>query len=304
MLKLLARLTAVLILLSLVFGGIFYWKQQQQQVAAQMRQPPPPASVAVTEVRNESWQPRLKAVGTVSATQGIFVTNEVAGIVREILFASGQKVEAGEVLVRLEDSVDEADLRGLQAERDLARIKFKRLAKLVQDRSVSQSDYDEAKAELDGAEAKVASKRALIDKKSIRAPFDGTLGIRSVNVGEYLAPGAQLVPLQALDPVYVDFFLPERHFAQLHSGQLVEVRVTARPDQVFQGEITAINPGVDEATRSIRVQATLANPEQLLRPRSAAPARRGGHAAPRRHHLHPLRGLGVPDCRKGRAIAG
>ena len=266
MLKLLARLIVVLILLGLVFGGIFYWKQQQQQVAAQMRQPPPPASVAVTEVRNESWQPRLKAVGSVSATQGIFVTNEVPGMVREILFASGQKVRAGQVLVRLEDSVDEADLRGLQAERDLAGIKFKRLAKLVQERSVSQSDYDEAKAELDSAEARVAAKRALIEKKSIRAPFDGILGIRSVDVGEYLAPGAQLVPLQALDPVYVDFSLPERHFAQLHSGQPVEVRVTARPDQVFQGEITAINPGVDEATRSIRVQATLANREQLLRP--------------------------------------
>ena len=161
MLKLLARLIVVLILLGLVFGGIFYWKQQQQQVAAQMRQPPPPASVAVTEVRNESWQPRLKAVGSVSATQGIFVTNEVPGMVREILFASGQKVRAGQVLVRLEDSVDEADLRGLQAERDLAGIKFKRLAKLVQERSVSQSDYDEAKAELDSAEAKVA----LIDIK-------------------------------------------------------------------------------------------------------------------------------------------
>ncbi len=266
MLKLLARLIAVLVLLGLVFGGIFYWKQQRQLLAEQMRQPPPPATVAVTEVRSESWKPRLNAVGTVSATQGIFVTNEVAGIVREIVFASGQKIKAGEVLVRLEDSVDVADLRGLQAERDLARIKFKRLAKLVRERSVSQSDYDEAKAELDSAEAKVASKRALIDKKSIRAPFDGTLGIRSVDVGEYLAPGAQLVPLQALEPVYVDFSLPERHFAKLYSAQPVEVRVTARPGQVFQGDVTAINPGVEEATRSIRVQATLANREQLLRP--------------------------------------
>ena len=266
MFKLLARLIVVLILLGLIFGGIFYWKQRQQQMAAQMRQPPPPASVAVTEVRTESWQPRLNAVGTVSATQGVFVTTEVAGIVREILFASGQKVKKGAVLVRLEDSVDKADLRGLQAERDLARIKFDRLAKLLKDKSVSQSDYDEAKAELDSAEAKVASKRALIDKKSIRAPFDGALGIRSVDVGEYLAPGARLVPLQALDPVYVDFYLPERHFAQLYGGQSVEVRVTARPGQVFRGEITAINPGVDESTRSIQVQATLANREQLLRP--------------------------------------
>ena len=267
MLKLLARLIVVLILLGLVFGGIFYWKQRQQQLtAAQMSQPRPPASVAVTEVRTDQWQPRLKAVGSVSATQGIFVTNEVSGMVLEILFASGQQVRAGEVLVRLEDSVDVADLRGLQAERDLASIKFKRLAKLVKDRSVSQSDYDEAKAELDSAQAKVAAKRAVIEKKSIRAPFEGILGIRSVDIGEYLAPGAQLVPLQALDPVYVDFSLPERHFAQLHSGQPVEVRVTAQPERVFQGEITAINPGINEATRSIQIQATLTNDEQLLRP--------------------------------------
>jgi len=266
MLKLLARLLVVLILLGLVFGGIFYWKQQRQRMAAQMSGPPPAASVAVTEVRTESWQPRLKAVGTVSATQGIFVTNEVSGMVREILFASGQAVRAGELLVRLDDSVDVADLRGLQAERDLANIKFRRLAKLVRDRSVSQSDYDEAKAELDSAEAKVASKRAVIDKKAIRAPFDGILGIRSVDVGEYLAPGAQLVPLQALDPVFVDFSLPERHFAQLTDAQPVEVSVTAHPGQLFEGEITAINPGIEEATRSIRVQATLRNPGQLLRP--------------------------------------
>lgn len=267
MLKLLMRLVVVLILLGGAFGGIFYWKQfQQQQMAAQMSQPRPPAAVAVAEVRTERWQPRLKAVGSVRATQGVFVTNEVSGMVREILFASGQSARADQVLVRLDDSVDEADLRGLQAERNLASIKFNRLSKLLKDRSVSQSDYDEAKAELDSAEAKVAAKRALIEKKAIRAPFDGLLGIRSVDIGDYLAPGSQLVPLQALDPIYVDFSLPERHFAQLHAGQPVEVRVTARPDQVFQGGITAINPGIDEATRSIQVQATLANGEHLLRP--------------------------------------
>jgi len=267
MLKLLVRLIVVLILLGLVFGGIFYWKQQQQQqMAAQMSQPRPPATVAVTEVRTERWQPRLKAVGSVTATQGISVTNEVSGMVREILFVSGQKARAGQILVRLDDSVDEADLRGLQAERNLASIKFNRLAKLLKDRSVSQSDYDEARAELDSAEAKVAAKRAFIEKKAIRAPFDGMLGIRSVDIGDYLAPGSQLAPLQALAPVYVDFSLPERHVAQLRTGQTVEIRVTARPDRVFQGEITAINPGIDEATRSIQVQATLANRERLLRP--------------------------------------
>jgi membrane fusion protein (multidrug efflux system) len=266
MLKLFARLVVVVILLGLLFGGIFYWKQEQQRMAAQMSGPQPPASVAVTEVRTDAWQPRLRAVGTVSATEGIFVTNEVSGMVREILFASGQAVRTGELLVRLEDSVDKAELRGLQAERDLSNIKFNRLAKLVKERSVSQSDYDEAKAELDSAEASVASKRALIAKKAIRAPFDGILGIRSVDIGEYLAPGAQLVPLQALDPVFVDFSLPERHFGKLYVDQPVEVRVTAHPGEVFEGQITAMNPGIEEATRSVRVQATMENPERLLRP--------------------------------------
>lgn len=263
----LKRLILVLLLLGLVFGGIFYWKQrQQQQSAARMSQPPPPASVAVTEVRSEPWQPSLKAVGTVTATQGIAVTNEVAGMVREILFESGQAMRAGERLVQLDDSVDEAELRGLLAERDLAAIKYRRLAKLIKERSVSQSDYDEAKAELDGAEARVASKRAVISKKAVRAPFDGILGIRSADIGEYLPPGSPIVPLQALDPILVDFNLPERHFNRLHTGQPLRLRLAAEPDRVFEGRITAINPGLDEATRSVRLQATLENPEQLLRP--------------------------------------
>ncbi len=283
------RLILVLLLLGLAFGGIFYWKQrQQQQSAARMSQPPPPASVAVTQVNSERWQPSLQAVGTMTATQGIAVTNEVAGMVREILFQSGQAVRAGERLVQLDDSVDEAELRGLLAERDLAAIKFRRLAKLVKDRSVSQSDYDEAKAELDGAEARVASKRAVIGKKAVRAPFEGILGIRSVDLGEFLPPGSPMVPLQALDPILVDFNLPERHFTRLHTGQSLRLRLAAQPDRVFEGRITAINPGLDEATRSVRLQATLDNPDQLLRPGMFAqvevllPERAGLLTVPRR----------------------
>lgn len=262
----LTRLILVLLFLGMIFGGIFYWKQQQQQQAAAQQGPPPPANVAVTEVRGESWQPSLRAIGTLDASQGVNIANEVAGVVREIRFQSGQAVTAGDLLLQLDDNVDKADLRALLAERDLAAIKFRRLSKLVKERSVSQSDYDEAKAELESAEARVASLRAAIEKKAVRAPFDGILGIRSVDLGQYLAPGSVIVSLLSLDPIYVDFALPERHFSRLHTGQRLRLHLTALPDRVFEGQVTAIDPGLDQATRSLRLQATLANPEQLLRP--------------------------------------
>jgi len=261
------RTLAVLILLGLIFGGIFGWKRlQMERMAAMMSQPPPPATVAVTSVRREDWQRWLSAVGTVTANQGIFVTSEVPGQVREILFESGQPTRQGDILLKLDDSVDEAELRGLVAERDLAGIKYRRLARLLKDKSVSQSDVDEAKATLDSTEAQVASKRATIAKKTIRAPFSGFLGIRQVDLGEYLAPGSQVVPLEALESVYVDFALPERHFASLHAGQTVVLGLAAHPGKEFRGAITAINPGIDTATRTVRVRATLSNPDLLLRP--------------------------------------
>lgn len=274
------RLILVVLLLVVVFGGIFGWKYfVGQQMAASMAAPPPPATIASAEVQVETWQPYLYSVGSVAATQGVFVTTEVPGQVKEILFESGHRVEAGDVILQLDDSVDEADLEGLIAQRNLARLQFERARKLVKERSVSQSEFDQSRAQLDSAEATVASKRAVIAKKKIRAPFSGRLGIRQVDVGEYLSPGTNIVPLQALDPVYVDYTLPERHFEQLHPGQPVRVEVQAYPGRVFEGSISAINPGIDPGTRSAQVRATLDNPEQLLRPgmfaevRTVLPAR-------------------------------
>jgi membrane fusion protein (multidrug efflux system) len=209
----------------------------------------------------------------------VFVTTEVPGQVEKILFESGQRVAEGDVILQLDDSVDQADLEGLIAQLNLARLQFERARKLVKERSVSQSEYDQSRAQLDSAEATVASKRAVIAKKKIRAPFGGQLGIREVDVGEYLSPGARIVPLQALDPVHVDYTLPERHFDELVAGQTVRVEVQAYPERVFQGSISAINPGIDPGTRSVRLRATLDNPEQLLRPgmfaevRTVLPAR-------------------------------
>jgi membrane fusion protein (multidrug efflux system) len=259
------RLLVVLILLGAVFGGIYFWKDYQQRAAASRQGPPPPATVAVVTAQRAQWQPELRAIGTLVAANGIQVTTEVAGSVREILFDSGHRVKRGDVLVRLDDTVDQAELVGLLAERKLAELKYQRLAKLVRERSVSQSDVDEARAELDNTTAQVASKRAVIDKKTITAPFDGLLGIRGADIGEYLQPGAPIVPLEAVDPLFVDFSVPERHLPDLAVGQAVKVRGEAVPGKTFAGAITAMNPGIDVATRTVRLRATLANPEMVLR---------------------------------------
>ena len=282
------RFILVILLLVVMFGGIFGWKYfAGQKMAAMMAAPPPPATIASAEVQLERWQPFLYSVGSVVATQGVFVTTEVPGQVERILFESGHQVAAGDVILQLDDSVDEADLEGLIAQLNLARLQFERARKLLKDRSVSQSEYDQSRAQLDSAEATVASKRAVIAKKKIRAPFSGQLGIREVDVGEYLSPGARIVPLQALDPVYVDYSLPERHFDQLAVGQGARVEVQAYPGRVFEGSISAINPGIDPGTRSVRLRATLDNPEQLLRPgmfaevRTVLPARDDIRTLPR-----------------------
>jgi membrane fusion protein (multidrug efflux system) len=260
------RLFLVLLLLGLVLGAIFGVKFYQAQKQAAMAGTPPPPVVAAAEVRQDDWQPRLAAVGSLVATQGIFVTNEVAGQVREIYFDSGEPITKGDRLLQLDDSVDQADLRGLNAQRDLARIKLERFGKLLKDRSASQSDYDEAKAELDRTEAAVAAKAALIAKKRITAPFDGKLGIRLVDVGEYLPPGSQIVPLDALDPIYADYSLPERRLPEIQEGNQLVVKVAAYPEREFRGTISAINPGVEQRTRTIKIRATLENPDHLLRP--------------------------------------
>ncbi|MGA7983250.1 MAG: efflux RND transporter periplasmic adaptor subunit [Chromatiaceae bacterium] len=260
------RSLLVLVFLGVIFAGIFGWKYYQMHQSAGMGGPPPPTAVATARVEEENWQPRLTAVGSLVATQGIFVTNEVAGKVRDIEFESGQTVAKGDVLIQLDDSVDQADLQGLVAQRNLAEIKLNRFAKLLKDRSASQSDYDEAKAQLDSAEAAAASKRALIAKKRVAAPFDGQLGIRLTDLGEYLAPGSRIVPLDALEPIFVDYALPERHLQELAVGKKVVVKVAGYPGREFEGTISAINTGIEEKTRTVKVRALLDNPDHLLRP--------------------------------------
>ncbi|MDN5870281.1 MAG: efflux RND transporter periplasmic adaptor subunit [Nitrococcus sp.] len=261
------RLILVILLLALIFGGIFGWKYwRMQRIQALQSQPAPPAAVSSASVVAMRWQPTLGAVGSLVAVNGIDVTTEVAGKIEEIRFKSGEKVEKGEILVRLDSAVDRADLEGLKADMRLAQLQLERTAQLLPKRAVSQSTYDEAKTRYASAQAKVASQKALISKKTIRAPFAGLLGIREVDVGQYLSPGDKIVQIQQLTPIFVDYALPERHFGELKVGQRIQVAISAYPGDSFAGEITAIDAAVNPATRSIKVRATLRNPDGKLRP--------------------------------------
>jgi len=261
------RMVLVLLALGLVLGAMFGWKYyQSQKMAALASMPPPPATVAAADVEAEDWQPYLEAVGSLVATQGILVTTEVAGKVSAIRFESGQRVEAGTLLLEIDDSVEQAELEGIVAEQRLAELQSKRREGLLESKTISRSDVDEARQRLANATAQLAAKRAVIAKKRITAPFSGWLGIRQVDLGEYVQPGTTIVPLEALVPIYVDYALPERHLDQISMGQTIEVEVQAFPDDVFTGRIAAVNPGIDPGTRSLQVRAQLENPQARLRP--------------------------------------
>ncbi|WP_029133690.1 efflux RND transporter periplasmic adaptor subunit [Sedimenticola selenatireducens] len=261
------RLILVLLLFGGAAAGVGYWKYQKfQQMNAQLTAPRPPAVIASALVQQENWQPMLRAVGSLRAQSGIQVTNEVPGIVSLIGFESGQAVAAGAVLLRLEDSVELATLESLKADQRLAEVQYRRTAELMPKQAVSKSEFDIAKATFESAQAKVAQQQATVQKKVIRSPFGGILGIRQVDQGQFLPAGTSIVSLQALDPLYVDYALPEREFSKVAPGQTVQLRVGAYPDAQFIGSVSAIDAGVDEGSRSIRVRATVPNRDNLLRP--------------------------------------
>ncbi|MFP3873440.1 MAG: efflux RND transporter periplasmic adaptor subunit [Thiohalophilus sp.] len=261
------RLILAILLLALFLAALFgikYWQNIQQ--AAQRAQPSPPATIASTEVREEHWRPMLDSVGSLVAINGTAVTTEVAGLVSKIQFESGTGTKEGEVLLQLDDSIDQAALEALRAERRLAEIKFKRAEDLLKRQVMSRSEYDEARASFDAVTARVKQQEATIRRKAIRAPFSGRLGIRQVNIGQYLEPGQSIVKLQSLDPIYVDYTLPERYLPRLSTGQEIRLRVDAAPDKTFSGKITALESGVDAGTRTIKLRATLDNPDGELQP--------------------------------------
>lgn len=260
------RFIILLVSAAIIFGGLFALKFYQLQTARDRIQTPPPAVVAVTEVRPADWHSSLTAVGSLVAVSGVDVTNEIAGIVKAIHFDSGQTVKKGQILVELDSETDRAELEGLLAKQRLAKIQFERSNKLITGNFISKSDYDQKRALLDEANASVLAKKTVIEKKQVRAPFSGVLGIRKVDIGQYLMPGSAIVVLQQLAPIHIDFKIPERHLDSLTIDQQVNISVQAYPQRVFEGRVSAISPLMDQNTRSIPIRATLPNPNRLLHP--------------------------------------
>jgi membrane fusion protein, multidrug efflux system len=227
---------------------------------------PPPESVSAVVAHEEKWQGTLTAIGSVTAVQGVTVTPEIAGLVREINFESGAVVAKGDLLVRLDTSLEEAQLRGLEAQAHLADLNVARERSLRSQNMNSQSDLETAEAMLKQTQSNADALRATIQKKTIRAPFAGRLGIRLVNVGQYLDLGKPIVSLQSLTPVYAEFSLPQQELARLKTGMRVHITTDAYAGRTFEGTLTAITPELDAQTRSVGLQATFENPEQLLRP--------------------------------------
>lgn len=226
----------------------------------------PAETVTASAVRSETWETSLTATGSLTAVQGVTVSTELAGKVAAINFEAGRPVKKGAVLIRQDTSAEEAQLPGLLAQEKLARTDLERAAQMVKGQIVSQADYDKAIATHEQALSQVNSVRTAIAKKTIRAPFSGRLGIRQVNLGQMLHDGDPVVTLQSLNPIYVNFSLPQQHLALLRTGLAVHVTSDALPGLSVEGRINAVNPLVDAETRNVQVQATLANHAEKLRP--------------------------------------
>lgn len=254
----------VVLLVVLLLGGYKAWSVYQQiQVFSA---PKPPVSVAVATASERSWQNLLPAVGSLKALQGVDLSLEVAGTVRAMQFESGQQVKAGQPLLLLDSEVETALLGTAQADLGLAQVDYGRGSQLVGDRAISRGEFDRLSAQLLKNKATVAQLKASLAKKSILAPFSGTIGIRRVDVGDYLASGTVIATLQDLSSLYVDFYVAEQAVPKLKVGQSVQVGVAAYPGEHFNGQVSAINPKVEDSTRNVLVRATLPNPQGKLLP--------------------------------------
>ena len=217
-------------------------------------------------VKAEDWAPTLSAVGSISAVQGAVVSTELGGVVSQIAFENGTTAKKGDLLVQLDASAEEAQLHSAEADVELARADLERSRDLATRKVISKAELDAAESKFKQKSGSVDQMRSMITKKTVRAPFDGQLGIRQVNAGQMINAGQQVVSLQSLDPVFADFALPQQHFAKLSQGLEIRVTTDAVPGRVFTGKLTAVNSMVDVATRNVTVQATLDNPDHVLRP--------------------------------------
>ncbi|QXH52499.1 efflux RND transporter periplasmic adaptor subunit [Pseudomonas fakonensis] len=255
---------AIVLLIVLILGGIKGFSIYQQ--VQMFSKPKPPVSVAAAEAQLRQWQERLPAVGSLKAFQGVELSLEVAGTVKSLHFESGQQVKAGQLLLQLDNDQETALLGTAQADLGLAKVDFGRGSQLVGDSAISRGEYDRLTSQYRRNQAVVEQLKASLAKKSISAPFSGTIGIRQVDVGAYLASGTVIATLQDLSSLYVDFNVPEQALPHLSLGQQVLVQVAAYPGQTFPASLSAINPKVEESTRNLLVRATLANPDGKLLP--------------------------------------
>jgi len=262
------RMTIMLAITGLILGIVILWLVFMKVMTAKFigAMSSQPQTVSSTVVGYEDWEPTISAVGTLKAQKGTDITPQLAGIVSDISFQSDSDVKAGDVLISFAAEDDIAKLKALEASADLARLTYNRSKELVRSRAVSQAQLDNATANLKSAEAQVAAQQALVDKKQIRAPFDGHVGIRLVDIGQYLAAGQKVTTLQALDPIFIDFTIPQRDVRLISTGQTVSVTTDAFPGQTFTGKILALDPKLDPVTRNISVRAELANPDRKLLP--------------------------------------
>ena len=251
----------------LLIIGLGAWKALQisQAIAMGKAFKMPPDAVTTVTVSEETISPVLEAVGSISSPQGVMLSADLPGTLKLISFESGSHATNGQLLVQLDTRQEEAQLRTAKAKLELALQNLDRAKDLSQKRVIAQSAYDEAKSQYDSAVASVEETQATIDRKTIRAPFTGDLGIRQVNAGQYLKSGDSIVQLESLDPIYVNFALPQQNIGLLSVGQSVHVQADGFPDKTFLGAITAINSAVDTSTRNIQVQATVKNPDHILR---------------------------------------
>lgn len=253
------------LLLIIVLAGIKV-RQIQGKIAMFAKMTPPPEAVTTTKLESQRWPQSIRAVGTVQPVQGVVLSADLAGVVKKINFESGTKVKANDVLVELDTQQEEAQRRSADAKREMMSLSLKRAQELLRTQNNSQAQLDAAQADYRTADASVAEMDAMINRKTIRAPFDGEAGIRQANVGQYLTSGAPIVSLQSLDRVFVNFSVPQQKLNQLKTGTKVQVTSDATGSDVLTGTLTAVNSLVDEATRNVLVQATVDNSAFKLRP--------------------------------------
>lgn len=258
------RMAQMIIFVVLLFGGIFGYKFIK--ILFTTHHMPPPVSVSSTFVKTEEWQSKIRSVGTLWAIQGVDITTELAGMVKKIHLTSGGRVNADDILVELNTDAEIAQRDSLRALVELAEITYTRDKSQFAAHAISQATLDFDRTDLENKKGQLAQQEAILAKKIIRAPFAGILGISEINVGQYLNTGDKIITLQSLDSIYVDFSVPQQAIGSIKVGQKVTLKVDAYGEQLFEGEITSLDPKVDVTTRNIQVEATIANPDSKLYP--------------------------------------